>query len=242
MGKARRWCRRGLVVPGLSRWWPGCLGLSVRAGDGGGDQGDVGAVEAAQDAGEVDGDVVVAEAGGDAQDGGFGGRAAELAGVQGGDGGLPVDVGVGGLVGARRVGAAGRAGVQGGDGVLPVDVGVGVLVGAGAGVDAAGGEAGPGQPGVVGADQLGGGGVAGEAGGVGDQRARQGAGGHWSFTSVMAARTAVVSAMVLWVVQVPSRAAAASRLTARGKPRLAWWIRPAASSLKRVSARPASLV
>ena len=50
------------------------------------------------------------------------------------------------------------------------------------------------------ADQFGGGGVAGEAGGVADQRARQGAGGHWSFTSVMAARTAVVSAMVLCVV------------------------------------------
>ena len=42
------------------------------------------------------------------------------------------------------------------------------------------------------------------------------AGGHWSFTSVMAARTAVVSAMVLRVVQVARRAAAASRLTARG--------------------------
>ena len=54
------------VVAGLS--WS-----AVRAGDGGGDQGDVGVVEAAQDAGEVDGDVVVAEAGGDAQDGGFGG-------------------------------------------------------------------------------------------------------------------------------------------------------------------------
>src|ERR1019366_2379643 len=69
-----------------------------------------------------------------------------------------------------------------------------------AGVDVAGDELGSGQPGVVGADQLGGGGVAGEAGGVGDQRACQGAGGHWSFTSVMAARTAVVSAMVLCVV------------------------------------------
>src|SRR6266700_2382867 len=86
-----------------------------------------------------------------------------------------------------------RAGDGGGD---QGDVGVGVLVVAGAGVDVAGGEVGPGQPGVVGADQLGGGGVAGEAGGVGDQRARQGVGGHWSFTSVMAARTAVVSAMV----------------------------------------------
>jgi hypothetical protein len=58
------------VVPGLSRWWPGCR-LSVGAGDGGGDPGDVGTVEAAQDAGEVDGDVLVAEAGRDAQDGGF---------------------------------------------------------------------------------------------------------------------------------------------------------------------------
>ncbi len=71
MGKAPPAGRRGLVVPGLSRWWPGCR-LSVRAGDGGGDQGDVGVVEAAQDAGEVDGDVVVAEAGCDSQDGGFG--------------------------------------------------------------------------------------------------------------------------------------------------------------------------
>ena len=48
--------------------------------------------------------------------------------------------------------------------------------------------------------EFGGGGVAGEAGGVGDQGVRQGAGGHWSFTSVMAAWTAVVSAMVLRVV------------------------------------------
>src|SRR5271157_4932629 len=88
----------------------------------------------------------------------------------------------------------------GGDDVFPVDVGVGVPVVAGSGVDAGGDEVGPGQPGVVGGDQFGGGGVAGEAGGVGDQRARQGAGGHWSFTSVMAARTAVVSAMVLCVV------------------------------------------
>ena len=73
----------------------GLSGSAVGAGDGGGDPGDVGVVEAAQDAGEVDGDVVVAEAGGDAQDGGFGGRAAELAGVEGGDGVFPVDVGVG---------------------------------------------------------------------------------------------------------------------------------------------------
>src|SRR5271165_1111466 len=85
-------------------------------------------------------------------------------------------------------------------GVFPVDVGVGMPVVAGAGADAAGAEVGPGQPGVVGADQFGGGGVAGEAGGVADQRARPGVGGHWSFTSVMAARTAVVSAMVLCVV------------------------------------------
>ena len=75
-----------------------------------GDQGDVGVIEAAQDAGEVDGDVVVAEAGGDSEDGSFGGRAAELVAV------------------------------QGGDGVFPVDVGVGMPVVAGAGADAAGGE------------------------------------------------------------------------------------------------------
>src|ERR1039458_10479202 len=94
---------------------------AVGAGDGGGDQGDVGVVEAAQDAGEVDGDVVVAEAGGDAQDAGFGGRAAELVAVQGGDGVLPVDVGVGvpvvaggGGGGARGGGGAGGAGGGGG--------------------------------------------------------------------------------------------------------------------------------
>jgi hypothetical protein len=53
-----------VVVAGLS--WS-----AVGAGDGGGDQADVGVVEGAQDLGEVDGDVVVAEAGGDAQDAGF---------------------------------------------------------------------------------------------------------------------------------------------------------------------------
>ncbi len=128
--------------PGGVRVVVAVAGLSwsaVRAGDGGGDQGDVGRVEAAQDAGEVDGAVVVAEAGGDAQDGSFGGRAAELVGVQG-------------------------------DGVLPVDVSVGVPVVAGAGVDVAGDELGSSQPGVVGADRLGGGGVAGEAGGIGRLR------------------------------------------------------------------------
>ena len=40
---------------------------AVGAGDGRGDQGDVGVVKGAYDAGEVDGDVVVTEAGGDAQ-------------------------------------------------------------------------------------------------------------------------------------------------------------------------------
>jgi hypothetical protein len=44
---------------------------AVGAGDGRGDQGDVGVVEGAQDTGEVDGNVVVAEAGGDSQDAGF---------------------------------------------------------------------------------------------------------------------------------------------------------------------------
>src|ERR1700735_1355726 len=146
---------------------PGLSWAAVRVGDGCGDQGDVDGVEAAQDAGEVDGDVVVAEAGGDAQDGSFGGGTAELGAV------------------------------QGGDGLFPVDAGIGMLVVAGAGMDAGGDEVGPGQPGVVGADQFGCGGGAGQAGGVGDQRVCQGAGGHWSFTSVMAARTAVVSAMGL---------------------------------------------
>jgi hypothetical protein len=63
-------------------------------------------------------------------------------------------------------------------------------------------EVGPGQPAVVGGDQLGGGGVAGEAGGMADQGAGQIAGagggrGHWSFTSAAAARAVASSAMVL---------------------------------------------
>ena len=81
----------------------------------------------------MDGDGRVAEAGGDAQDAGLGAGAGEPAGVEGGDGGFPVDPGVG------------------------------VAVVAGAGVDVAGDEVGPGQPAVVAGDQLGGGGVAGEA-------------------------------------------------------------------------------
>src|SRR6266702_7505388 len=116
---------------------------AVGAGDGRGDQADVGVVEGAQDAGEVDGDVVVAEAGCDSQDAGFGGRAAELVVV------------------------------EGGNGVVPVDPGVGVPVVAGAGVDVTGGEVGSGEPGAVCGDQFGGCGVAGEAGGGGDQGVRQ---------------------------------------------------------------------
>jgi hypothetical protein len=91
----------------------------------------------------VDRDVVVTEAGGDSQDAGFGGRGGELVAV------------------------------RGADGVFPVDVGVRTLIVAGAGVDAGGGEVGPGQPAVVSADQFGGCGVAGEAGGVGDEGAGQ---------------------------------------------------------------------
>ena len=58
---------------------------------------------------------------------------------------------------------------------------------------------------VAGGDKFGGGGVAGRAGGVADQGPGQvaaagGGRGHWSFASVVAARTAVVSAMVLRVV------------------------------------------
>ena len=81
----------------------------------------------------MDRDGGVAEAGGNAQDGGLGAGAAQLAGV------------------------------EGGGGALPVDPGVGVPVAAGAGVQVAGGEVGPGQPGVVCGDQLGRGGGAGEA-------------------------------------------------------------------------------
>ena len=67
-------------------------------------------------------------------------------------------------------GAAEPVAVEGGDGGFPVDPGVGVAVVAGASVDVAGDEVGPGQPGVVGGDQLGGGGVAGEAAsGMADQ-------------------------------------------------------------------------
>src|SRR5229473_2773305 len=121
------------------------------------------------------------------------------AGEPAGPGGARV-VAVAARLSRSAVGAGDGRGDEGADGVFPVDVGVGMPVVADAGVDAGGGEVGPGQPAVVGADQFGGGSVAGEAGGVADQRARQVVGGHWSFTSVMAARTAVVSAMVLCVV------------------------------------------
>ena len=120
-------------------------------------------------------------------------------------------------------GAAEPVAVEGGDGGFPVDPGVGMAVVAGAGVDVAGDEVGPGQPGVVGGDQLGGGGVAGEAGGMADQGAGQVAGagggrGHWSLTSAAAARAAASSAMVLRVAQVAMSAATASRFD---RPRVA---------------------
>ena len=159
--------------PGGARVVAAVAGLSwsaVRAGDGGGDPGDVGVVEAAQDAGEVDGDVVVAEAGGDAQDGSFGGRAAELVTVQGGDGVFPVDVGVGMPV------VAGAGAMQ----LVVKSFLVSQVWWAQISSAAAASLVRP---------------AAWEI-----SVAAQDVGGHWSFTSVMAARTAVVSAMVLCVV------------------------------------------
>jgi hypothetical protein len=55
-----------LAAPADAGWR---LGSVVGLGDGGGDEGDVAVVEAAEDLAQVHGDVVVAEAGGDAQDG-----------------------------------------------------------------------------------------------------------------------------------------------------------------------------
>ena len=156
-----------VVVPVTGLSW-----LSVRAGDGGGDQGDAGVVEAAQDAGEVDGDVVVAEAGGDAQDGSFGGGAAELVAVQGGDGVLPVDVGVG----------------------VPVVAGAGMMQLVVKSVLAS--QVWWAQISSAAAVSL----VRPAAWGRRAAARPAGVGGHWSFTSVMAAWTAVVSAMVLRVV------------------------------------------
>jgi len=72
--------------------------LAVCVCDGFGDEADVAVVEAAEVLAQVHGDVVAAEAGGDAQDGLLGSGAGQAAGVQGVDGGLPVDGG-GGLAG-----------------------------------------------------------------------------------------------------------------------------------------------
>src|ERR1017187_964469 len=116
---------------------------AVGSGDRGGDEADVGLVEVAQAAGEVDGDVVVGEAGSDPQDVVFGGGAAELAGV------------------------------QGGDGLVPSDVGVGMSAGAGAGGDVVADEVGVGEPCLGGADQLAGGARGSQPAGVCDQRVRE---------------------------------------------------------------------
>src|SRR5271169_271055 len=73
----------------------GRQGLAVGLGDRGGDQGDVGVVQASQDVTEPDGDGLVAEAGGDAEDGFLGGAAGQSSGLEGVDGGLPADDGEG---------------------------------------------------------------------------------------------------------------------------------------------------
>ena len=58
-------------------------------------------------------------------------------------------------------------------------------------------------------------------------------------TSVTAARAEDSSTMVLLVANAATRAWTPRLFTARGSPRLTWWIRSAASSLNRVSERPA---
>src|SRR5260221_2768775 len=112
-----------------------CGGSAVGGGDGGGDQGDVAGVEVAEDGAQVDGDGGVAEAGGDPEDGLLGGGAGQQPGVEGAQGSIPGDGG------ERLAGADARAG---GD-----DAAEGVAV----------------QEVPVADDQLGGGGVGGDAGG-----------------------------------------------------------------------------
>ena len=66
-------------------------------------------------------------------------------------------------------------------------------------------------------------------------------GGQSVVTSVMAVRALCSSTMDLRPAQAATRAWVAMLLTARGRPRAASWMRAAASSLKIVSERPASL-
>src|SRR6185437_2473423 len=87
----------GEAVVGLQVGDHGCsfpAGPSAVGGcDGGGDEGDVAAVEAAEALAEADGDPGLGEAGGDEQDGPLGGGAGQAAALQGGDGGVPADDG-----------------------------------------------------------------------------------------------------------------------------------------------------
>ena len=66
-------------------------------------------------------------------------------------------------------------------------------------------------------------------------------GGQSVVISVMAARALCSSTMFLRAAQAATRAWVARLLTARGRPRAASWMRVMASSLNRVSDRPASL-
>src|SRR5208282_5759522 len=77
------------------------------------------------------------------------------------------------LAAIRRMLIADPARVESGDGLVPVDVGVGLSAGVGAGGDVVVGEAGVGEPSLVGADQLVGGARGGQPAGVGDQRVRE---------------------------------------------------------------------
>src|SRR5258708_38828230 len=65
--------------------------------------------------------------------------------------------------------------------------------------------------------------------------------GYSAVTSVTAARAADSSTIVLLAAKVATRACSARLLTARGSPRLVWWIRVVASSLNSWSLRPTSL-
>src|SRR6266545_3713517 len=66
-------------------------------------------------------------------------------------------------------------------------------------------------------------------------------GGHSVVTSVTAARALDSSTMALFAANAATRAWMARLFTARGRPRETWWMSATASSLNKVSARPASL-
>src|SRR5215211_6929836 len=67
-----------------------------------------------------------------------------------------------------------------------------------------------------------------------------GGGDHSAVTSATAARADGSSTMAFLLAKAATRAWTARLFTARGSPRDTWWINAVASSLNRVSDRPAS--